>query len=103
MERSLSGVRNLLLLSGIGAFLLAMGITWIIAMVLSRPLLQMEKATRKIAIGELEIRLDIKSKDEIGSLADAINDLAMDLQRYRDTRQELFRTFHMNYAHPSPI
>ncbi|MEK5357963.1 sensor histidine kinase [Paenibacillus sp. FSL L8-0709] len=90
MERSLSGVRNLLLLSGIGAFLLAMGITWIIAMVLSRPLLQMEKATRKIAIGELEIRLDIKSKDEIGSLADAINDLAMDLQRYRDTRQELF-------------
>ncbi|KGE20889.1 sensor histidine kinase [Paenibacillus wynnii] len=90
MEQSLSGVRNLLILSGTGAFLLALGITWIIAQVLSRPLLQMQKATRKIARGELETRLEIKSKDEIGSLADAINDLAIDLQHYRDTRQELF-------------
>ncbi|MCL6606105.1 MAG: HAMP domain-containing histidine kinase [Paenibacillus sp.] len=90
MEQSLSAVRKLLLLSGLGAFFLALGITWIIAQVLSRPLLQMEKATRKIAVGELETRLDIKSKDEIGSLADAINDLAIDLQRYRDSRQELF-------------
>ncbi|MBY3621383.1 two-component sensor histidine kinase [Paenibacillus sp. VTT E-133280] len=90
MEQSLSGVRNLLILSGMGAFLLALGITWIIAQVLSRPLLQMQKATRKIAIGELETRIEIKSRDEIGSLAEAINDLAADLQRYRDTRQELF-------------
>ncbi|ASA21507.1 sensor histidine kinase [Paenibacillus donghaensis] len=90
MEKSLSGVRNLLILSGMGAFLLALGITWIIAQVLSRPLLQMQKATRKIAMGKLETRLEIKSKDEIGSLAEAINDLAIDLQRYRDTRQELF-------------
>jgi signal transduction histidine kinase len=90
MEQSLSAVRKLLLLSGMGAFLLALGITWIVAQVLSRPLLQMQKATRKIAVGELETRLDIRSKDEIGSLAEAINDLAVDLQRYRDTRQELF-------------
>jgi signal transduction histidine kinase len=90
MEQSLSGVRNLLILSGMGAFLLAMGITWIIAQVLSRPLLQMQKATRKIAVGELETRLEITSRDELGSLAEAINDLAADLQHYRDSRQELF-------------
>ncbi|WP_410512415.1 HAMP domain-containing sensor histidine kinase [Paenibacillus sp. BR2-3] len=90
MEQSLSGVRNLLLLSGMGAFLLALGITWIIAQILSRPLLQMQSATRKIAQGELETRLEIRSKDEIGTLAEAINDLAVDLQRYRDTRQEFF-------------
>ncbi|WP_379134550.1 sensor histidine kinase [Paenibacillus sp. sgz500958] len=90
MEQSLASVRNLLILSGIGAFLLALGITWVIAQLLSRPLLQMQKATRKIAAGELETRLDISSRDEIGSLAGAINDLAVDLQRYRDTRQELF-------------
>lgn len=88
MEQSLSAVRNILLLSGIGAFLLALGITWVMAQVLSRPLVQMQKATRKIAIGELETRLTIHSKDEIGFLAEAINDLAIDLQRYRDTRQE---------------
>jgi signal transduction histidine kinase len=90
MKQSLSGVRNLLILSGMGAFLLALGITWIIAQLLSRPLLQMQSATRKIAQGELETRLTISSKDEIGTLASAINDLAVDLQRYRDTRQEFF-------------
>ncbi|MFD1774791.1 sensor histidine kinase [Paenibacillus rhizophilus] len=90
MEKSLSGVRNLLILSGLGAFLLALGITWIIAQFLSRPLLQMQKATRNIAAGELETRLELKSRDEMGALAEAINDLAVDLQRYRDTRQEFF-------------
>ncbi|XOS93376.1 sensor histidine kinase [Brevibacillus laterosporus] len=50
----------------------------------------MQQATKKIAIGELETRLDIHSKDEIGDLAVAINNLAADLQRYRDTRQEFF-------------
>ncbi|QQZ59686.1 HAMP domain-containing protein [Paenibacillus sonchi] len=88
MEQSLASVRNILLLSGIAAFVLALGITWIIARVLSRPLVQMQKATRGIAAGELETRLTIRSNDEIGYLAAAINDLAVDLQRYRDTRQE---------------
>ncbi|GGF69053.1 hypothetical protein GCM10010912_12710 [Paenibacillus albidus] len=90
MEQSLKGVRNILLLTGVGAFILAFGITWVIARILSRPLVQMQQATRRIAIGDLEHRLSITSKDELGFLAEAINDLAIDLQRYRDTRQEFF-------------
>lgn len=90
MDNSLTAVRNLLILSGVGAFLLAIGITWIMALLLSRPLIKMQQATKQIAIGELETRLDIHSKDEIGDLASAINNLAADLQRYRDTRQEFF-------------
>jgi len=61
-----------------------------VAHLLSRPLLQMQQATRKIAVGELETRLNISRDDEIGSLASAINNLAEDLQNYRDTRQEFF-------------
>lgn len=91
MEESISAVRNVLVLSGLGAFLLALGITWIIAKILSRPLLQMQTATRKIAAGDLETRLNIHHRDdEIGVLADSINHLAVELQRYRDTRQEFF-------------
>ncbi|WP_151734014.1 sensor histidine kinase ['Paenibacillus yunnanensis' Narsing Rao et al. 2020] len=88
MEQSLDAVRRILLLAGIGAFMLALGFTWFIARILSRPLVQMQHATRKIAAGELETRLSLRRSDEIGSLAGAINDLAADLQRYRDTRQE---------------
>ncbi|WP_138493560.1 sensor histidine kinase [Paenibacillus pinistramenti] len=90
MDESISAVRSVLLLAGIGAFLLAIGITWIIAHLLSRPLLQMQAATRRIAAGELETRLNINRDNEIGLLADSINHLAIELQRYRDTRQEFF-------------
>ena len=90
MDESITAVRSVLVLSGLGAFLLALGITWIIAKILSRPMLQMQVATRKIAAGELETRLTIQRDDEIGVLADSINHLAIELQRYRDTRQEFF-------------
>lgn len=90
MDESISAVRSVLVLSGLGAFLLALGITWIIAKVVSRPMLKMQAATRKIAAGELETRLTIRRDDEIGALSDSINHLAIELQRYRDTRQEFF-------------
>jgi signal transduction histidine kinase len=90
MDNSIVAMRKLLVLSGFGALLLALGITWIVAQLLSRPLLQMQLATRKIAVGELETRLNISRDDEIGSLAAAINNLAEELQNYRDTRQEFF-------------
>ncbi|WMT39575.1 response regulator [Paenibacillus sp. D2_2] len=67
MDNSIVAMRKLLVLSGIGALLLALGMTWIVAQLLSRPLLQMQLATRKIAVGELETRLDISRDDEIGS------------------------------------
>lgn len=90
MDESITAVRSVLVLSGLGAFLLALGITWVIAKILSRPMLQMQTATRNIAAGELETRLTIQRDDEIGVLADSINHLAIELQRYRDTRQEFF-------------
>ncbi|WP_251587514.1 HAMP domain-containing sensor histidine kinase [Paenibacillus macerans] len=90
MDESLSAVRGVLVLAGVGALLLALGITWIIARILSKPLVQMQVATRNIAAGELETRLAIRRNDEIGMLANSINHLAVELQRYRDTRQEFF-------------
>ncbi|SMG58406.1 sensor histidine kinase [Paenibacillus aquistagni] len=90
LDESLHSIRKLLLLSGAGAFLLSLGITWIMAYMLSRPLLQMQQATKKIASGELETRVHVNSKDEVGYLAEAINDLGVELKRYRDNRQEFF-------------
>lgn len=90
MEESLERVRGYLALSGLGAFLLALGFTYVVSQLLSRPLVQMEQATRRIAKGNLETRVPVRSSDEIGNLGEAINDLARDLQHFRDTRQEFF-------------
>lgn len=91
IDQSLQNVRAMLLLSGVGAFFLALGFTYILSKKLSHPLIQMEKAARKIAKGDLDTRVTVRStSDEIGSLAQAINDLAFDLQRVRDSRREFF-------------
>lgn len=57
---------------------------------MSGPLLEMEKATREIAKGNLDIRVNIPSDDEVGSLGKAINDLALETNRYRSNRREFF-------------
>ncbi|MED4779361.1 sensor histidine kinase [Brevibacillus choshinensis] len=90
IDQSLQKVRTMLLLAGSGTFFLALGFTYIISKKLSDPLIQMEKAARRIAKGDLDTRVRPTSKDEIGSLSYAINDLASDLQRYRDNQREFF-------------
>lgn len=48
----------------------------------------MEKITRRISKGDLNINIKKTSNDEIGSLAQAINDLAIELKEYRTNRSE---------------
>jgi signal transduction histidine kinase len=88
--QSVEKLRYLLLLSGIGAFFLVLGFTLLLSRKLSFPLIELTKATRKISTGDYEARVSVTSKDEIGSLAQAINDLAVDLKRYKDSRSEFF-------------
>ena len=88
IQKPIDRVSDLLMLSAIGAFLLALGFTFIISKKMSDPLLEMEQATRDIAKGNLDIRLAISSGDELGTLGKAINDLAFETNRYRSNRKE---------------
>lgn len=92
IDQSLTQVKRLVILSGIVAFMIASGFIFVLSRKLSAPLLEMEKATRKISKGHLQTRVNIYSDDEIGHLAAAINDLAVELERYRSNRQEFFAT-----------
>lgn len=83
-------IQSLLILAGVGALFIAIGITLIITRRLSQPLLQMENAARRMAKGDLDVKVDVLSEDETGSLARTINELGDELKRYRDTRSELF-------------
>ncbi len=83
-------LQSLLILSGVGALLIAIGMTYLISRRLSRPLLQMENAARRMAKGDLDVKVEVMSDDEAGSLARTINELGDELKRYRDTRSEFF-------------
>ncbi|NEW08599.1 HAMP domain-containing histidine kinase [Paenibacillus sp. SYP-B3998] len=88
LDRSVTRARQFILLAGIGALLLAVGITYIISKRMSLPLIQIETVSRRMATGDLDARVKVESEDEIGSLSQAINDLATELQRYRANRSE---------------
>lgn len=90
MYQSIDIIKKSIVLACVGAVLLAIGFTFIVSRKLSNPLLEMEKATRKIGSGDLKTRIPVRTKDEIGSLAAAINDLAGELDRYRTNRREFF-------------
>lgn len=83
-------IQSLLILAGMGAFFIAIGMTYIISKRLSQPLLQMEDATRRMARGDLDVKVDVLTNDEAGSLARTINELGQELKRYRETRSEFF-------------
>lgn len=90
LYQSLSAVRQSVILSGIGAILLALGFTFILSRRLSDPLVDMARAARKMAKGDLDTRVANGGNDEVGALADAINDLAVELQQYRQNRRQFF-------------
>ncbi|MFC2171989.1 sensor histidine kinase [Acidobacteriota bacterium] len=64
-------------------------VAWVMTIVLLRPLEDMKMVARRIARGEFSARLEVKTKDIIGELALALNDMAEKLQRYRNDMQKM--------------
>lgn len=61
----------------------------------TKPLKLMKNAAAKISSGDFQRRLDIKSRDEIGELASAFNQMAVELQNIEEMR----RGFIANVSH----
>lgn len=77
------------IISGIVASLLAMGLGLFLARRLTSPLRELLAAARKIASRQWKHRVTIISQDEIGELAAAFNSMAESLERYEDSRKNL--------------
>ncbi|HBP38257.1 MAG TPA: hypothetical protein DD640_05870 [Clostridiales bacterium] len=56
---------------------------------LAKPVRAVTAAARKLASGNLDVRLPVRSQDEIGQLTEALNDLGTELGRTEKLRQEL--------------
>jgi len=56
---------------------------------MSRPIRAVTRAAWEMASGKLDVRLPVKSQDEIGQLTEALNDLGTELGRTEKLRQEL--------------
>ena len=68
---------------------LALVISFIISRTLTKPILRIEKATKRIAEGDYSVKLDVDSGDEIGSLAESVNNMAEELSKTDELRKDL--------------
>jgi two-component system cell cycle response regulator len=90
-----AGLEALLVLVLLVAIVLASLIGWLLARVVTRPLSELSDAAARVAGGDLEGRIAVRSGDEVGRLASAFNDMTDELRVYigelESSRDELRR------------
>ena len=71
---------------------LALGVTQLLAVGMTSPLREMTEAARRMARGDYHVRVQATSRDEIGQLAAAFNQMAADLASVDHERRDLVAT-----------
>jgi two-component system nitrogen regulation sensor histidine kinase NtrY len=80
----LNFIRALALVVGGGVILLGMILGWWISARVTRPIEELAAGARDVAAGHWEARVAVRSRDEIGQLADAFNEMTEELAEQRE-------------------
>ena len=68
-------------LAALSLLAVATMLAWLLARRISGPVLEMTEASRRIAHGDLSVRVPVRTGDEVGELAHSFNTMAKDLAR----------------------
>ena len=80
----LNFIRALALLVGGGVILLGLVLGWWISARVTRPIEELAKGAREVAAGHWEARVAVHSRDEVGQLAEAFNEMTRQLAEQRE-------------------
>jgi len=84
-----SSTNTLLLIFLIIGSLISVGFALIIAIIISKPILRAKEMTEKMAAGNLSMRLESDSKDEVGEMARSMDSLADNLKGFVDVMNRI--------------
>jgi two-component system sensor histidine kinase BaeS len=88
-DRYIARINQALLISAIGGGLLALVLGLLLARTLTRPVRELTVAARAMTHGDLEQQVPVRSRDELGELADAFNQMSADLARVTRSRRQM--------------
>ena len=88
-DRYLGGVNQSLLVAALASALIAFVLGLLIARNLARPMRALTAASRSMAQGELNQRVEVRSHDELGELAQAFNQMSADVARANESRRQM--------------
>ncbi len=80
--------------------LISLALTFFFSRAFTRPILKINEAAAKMAVGNLSIRIDVDGKDELGMLADTINNLSLQLHKIEQLRKELIANVSHEFRTP---
>ncbi len=95
INKARSALFGLFMFSMLISVLLAIVLVYIFSSRITKPLKEIKNASRVIANGDFQKRLNIRSKDEIGELANSFNQMANALE----SNEEMRRGFIANVSH----
>jgi len=84
LVQMLNFIRALALLVAGGVILAGLVLGWWISARVTRPIEQLARGAREVAAGHWEARVEVHSRDEIGQLAGAFNDMTRQLAEQRE-------------------
>jgi signal transduction histidine kinase len=83
IEREIDDLDRRILLAVVVFVLLGSGLGWWMAERIADPVRRLQRATRKLSRGELDLQLVKTSSNELSRLVDAFNAMAVDLRRHQ--------------------
>lgn len=78
----------LFIVSGCAIMIIVVGVTAYVLGSITSPMNKLSKATKKIASGDFSTRVTVSTKDEIGALADSVNEMSEHLEDMVDKIKE---------------
>ena len=88
-EEFIQRTSQTLLFGAGGAALIALLLGIFLSRTISRPIRELTRATHAIAQGDLQQQVDIRSRDELGELAQAFNKMSAELSRSINARKQM--------------
>jgi signal transduction histidine kinase len=85
-------MRNLILISAISLFAMIFSFLYMLRKAIVKPIILFRNATKVIGEGNLNEKIDIKSHDELGELANAFNTMITDLKNSRTKIEKYNKT-----------
>lgn len=76
-----------ILFGGVFVVMISFSLCIILYHFVSKPVSLLDEGMHRIAKGELDYKIEIKSKDEMGLLADTFNSMASDLKKYKENME----------------
>ncbi len=89
VNEAVQTIQNQLIIFTVSLLILAFFVALVVTQSLTSPVLQISKAAKRVSNGDTDVKVMVKTKDEIGRLADDFNVMTTEISRVSKLQKEL--------------